>query len=112
MNLDTRKKDNVLVIKPFETRIDAKVAAEFKEKMINFITDGNKLIVLNLSDVDFIDSSGLGAIVSSLKQLGGEGDIVICEIKESILNLLRLTRLDRVLRIFSTEKEAITELTF
>ncbi len=68
-------------------------------------------IVLDISNVNFIDSSGLGAIVSSLKQLGGKGDLAICGINESILSLFRLTRMDRVLKIFSEKEEAVSQLT-
>jgi len=50
--------------------------------MAKLITNGNKRIVLNLSNVDCTDSSGLGAIVSILKQLTDRGGLVLCEIKE------------------------------
>ena len=111
MQLDTRKVADVLVVTCLEERLDAKVSREFKEEMAALIHEGNKHIVLDISNVNFIDSSGLGAIVSSLKQLGGEGDLVLCGIGESILSLFRLTRMDRVFKIFSGEEEAVAELT-
>jgi len=93
-----------------EKRIDAATATEFKEKMSNWIGAGNKRIVLNLTEVDFIDSSGLGAIVSSLKKIGTEGDLVICAVKETVMSLFRLTRMNRVFDIFPSEDEAVRSL--
>jgi len=110
MQLDYKKVGDILVVKALNARIDVKVAMEFKEEMIKLIANGNRSLVLDLSKVDFIDSSGLGAIISCLKQIGGKGDLVICGIREAILSLFRLTRLDRILRIFSNETDAIADL--
>jgi anti-sigma B factor antagonist len=60
--------------------------------------------------VDFIDSSGLGAIVSALKTIGRNGDLVLCGIKETVMSLFRLTRMDRVFRIFTDQGEATAAL--
>lgn len=110
MQLHQTKNGDVLIVKPLEKRIDAATATEFKEKMSNWIGAGNKRIVLNLTEVDFIDSSGLGAIVSSLKKIGTEGDLVICAVKETVMSLFRLTRMNRVFDIFPSEGEAVRSL--
>jgi anti-sigma B factor antagonist len=78
--------------------------------MSEWIGAGNRRIVLNLSEVDFIDSSGLGAIVSSLKKIGNDGDLVICSVRETVMSLFRLTRMNRVFDILSSEEEAIGAL--
>ena len=57
-----------------------------------------------------MDSSGLGAVVSSLKMLGGKGDLVICGLKDMVMRMFKLTRMDRVFHIFDSEKEAIKAL--
>jgi anti-sigma B factor antagonist len=110
MQIQDKKVGNILILKPSEKRIDASVATDFKGKIIDLINAGNKKIVLNLDGVDFIDSSGLGAIVSSLKAIGNEGDLVICGISETVMTLFRLTRMNRVFQIFSTEDEALKAL--
>ena len=110
MQIEDQKKENVLVVRVLEKRLDAHVATDFKDKMNRYISNGNRLIVLNFSEVDFVDSSGLGAIVSSLKMLGGEGDFVICELKDLVLRMFKLTRMDRVFNIFDSEKEAVDAL--
>ncbi len=107
MNIETKKVNDVLVVKPVEKRLDAKVAVSFKESMVEFINTGSNLIVLDLSGVDFVDSSGLGAIVSSLKVLGRKGDIVISGVGTSVLQMFSLTRMDKVFKMFSTQEEAL-----
>jgi anti-anti-sigma factor len=65
MQLEQRNAGEALVVTPLEERLDARVATDFKERMAELIASGNSKIVLDLSKVEFIDSSGLGAIVSS-----------------------------------------------
>ena len=108
--LEHRKEAEVLILKVKDKRLDATKAVPFKEKMSEFINAGNKLIVLNLSEVDFIDSNGLGAIISALKKVCKDGDIVICNPKDTIKTLFKLIRMDRVFRLFETEEEAIKEI--
>lgn len=110
MQIKDKKVAGILIVKPADKRIDASVATDFKGKMIDWINAGNKRIVLNLSDVDFIDSSGLGAIVSSLKAIGNEGDLVICGVKDTVMTLFSLTRMNRVFQMFATEEEALKAL--
>ncbi len=110
MDIEDRKIDNILIVKFMEKRIDASVSTEFKGRMVDWINAGNRRIVLDLSYVDFIDSSGLGAIVSSLKTIGTDGDLVICGIKETVMGLFRLTRMNRVFQIFPSQPEAIKAL--
>lgn len=110
MQIEDRKEGNILIIKVYDKRMDSTTAYEFKERMSEFIAQNNDLIVLNVSEVDFIDSSGLGAIVSSLKMLGGKGDLVICGIRDTVMRMFKLTRMDKVFGIYDTEKEALTAL--
>ncbi|KAA3606621.1 MAG: anti-sigma factor antagonist [Calditrichaeota bacterium] len=110
MQLEEKKSGNVLVINILEARMDARVAADFKSRMFNLINSGNTFIVLNFSEVDFIDSSGLGAIVSVLKTIGKNGDIVLSGINDTVMTMFRLTRMDKVFDIYSSESEAVTEL--
>jgi anti-sigma B factor antagonist len=110
MQLQQRTKSGILIVRPLEKRIDAATATQFKQKMSEWIDAGNRRIVLNLSEVDFIDSSGLGAIISGLKKLGDDGNLVICVIKETVMSLFRLTRMDRVFDLFESEEDAVKAL--
>lgn len=110
MQLEDKKIEGILIVRPLEKRIDASSATDFKGKMVDWINSGNSRIVLDLSGVDFIDSSGLGAIVSSLKTIGTNGDLVICGLRDTVMSLFRLTRMNRVFQIFASEEEALSAL--
>ena len=98
---------DVRVVQLYEKRLAAKQAVEFKENMLRLISEGNKSLVLDLSEVDFIDSTGLGAIVSSLKAMGRDGDIVVCGLQDAVMQIFSLTRMDKVFGIYSNLEEAI-----
>ena len=110
MQLEQRRAGETLVVAPLEERLDARVATDFKERMAELIASGNSKIVLDLSKVEFIDSSGLGAIVSSLKRMGGRGDLVVCGLQETTMTMFRLTRMDRVFQVFDSEQQAVSAL--
>jgi len=99
---------NALVVKVLENRIVADVAPQFKESLIAYVSNGNKNIVLDLSDVTFIDSSGLGALIGSLKAVGKDGELVLCGARDAVVNMLKLTRMDKVFHIFTTREEAVS----
>ena len=107
MNIETEKIDDILVLTPCDHIIDASSAADFKGQLAAWIQEGNTRILLNLSLVEFIDSSGLGAIISLLKLLPGKGDICLCCIGDQVMSLFKLTRMDRIFRIYPSSAEAV-----
>lgn len=110
MNIEEKKEGAVLTAKPLEKRIDASSATLFKGLVIDIINRGNFLIVLDLSEVDFIDSSGLGAIVSIFKTIGNRGDLALCNAQGAVMSLFKLTRMNKVFQIFTSEDEAVSFL--
>ncbi|MGI5939480.1 MAG: STAS domain-containing protein [Thermoleophilia bacterium] len=110
MQLHHSQVTDTLIVKPMEKRIDASNATEFKQAMNDWIDAGHRKFVINLEVVDFIDSSGLGAIISSLRKIGSGGDLVICGVKETVMSLFRLTRMNRVFDILPSEQEALGSL--
>jgi anti-sigma B factor antagonist len=107
MVIEDNKIGTLLVVKPMGNRLDADTSREFKEKIADWITQGETRMVLNLEEVDFIDSSGLGTLLSILRNLGEKGHLVLCGIKENVMTLFRLTRINRVFEIYNGEAEAI-----
>jgi anti-sigma B factor antagonist len=110
MELMQRTEGAVLVARACDQRVDARLAGEFKQQLLALVEAGHPRIALDLSEVDFIDSSGLGAIVGALKQVSGRGDLVIFGVKPAVMNLFRLTRMDKVFRLFPAEADAVAAL--
>lgn len=106
MRIEERSEGDVVILRVMERRIDARSAPDLKETIGSFVHGGSEWIVLDLSEVEFIDSSGLGAVVSALKLLGRKGDLVISGAREPVLALFRITRMDKVFRLFPTTDEA------
>lgn len=110
MRFEENRIGDVLVARVMESRIVAEVAPRFKHQLLDYISSGNRAIVLDLQAVSFIDSSGLGALVSSLKAMGREGDLVLCGTGGTVVSMFKLTRMDKVFRMFGTTDEAIAAL--
>src|SRR5512136_1080484 len=110
MIFEDKVKGEILTVKPLARRIDASGSTHFKGHILDWVNEGRKRIVLDLADVDFIDSSGLVALVSVLKMIGPGGELVICGMNEAVLDLFRLTRMNRVFQIFPSRKAAVDAL--
>ena len=85
-------------------------AEKLREPLARLAEQKTPLIVLDLSAVTFVDSSGLGAIVSSLKMLRGQGQLALCGMPNTVMSTFKLTRMDKVFRIFPSHVEAIAAL--
>ncbi|MEM6372758.1 MAG: STAS domain-containing protein [Pseudomonadota bacterium] len=110
MDLRTRSEENLQVVSVLDSRIDAAVAIEFKDAMRASTEGGSDTIVLDLSEVQFIDSSGLGAIVASMKHMGSSRKLALAGLTPTVEKVFRLTRMDSVFSVFSTLDGALDEL--
>lgn len=107
MEIEVRKEE-ALIIKLLEKSLEASNSRDFKTKLLEFINQGQRMIILNLSQVEFIDSSGLGTLISILKLLANhQGNISICEMQEPVKRTFNLTRLNQVFSVYSTEEECL-----
>ncbi len=111
MRIEKTESGKALVLTIFEKTLDASVAQDFKNALLEDIQSGRNRLVLDLSHVTFMDSSALGAMVSVLKALGRDGELVICGVRPPVLSVLALTRLDRVFKIAPDQEEACYLLT-
>ena len=89
--------------------VDAYSAPQLRERVIQLLADGIRHVVADLREVDFLDSTGLGALVGSLKRLRvQEGSLTLVTGGGSIPQLFRLTGLVRVFALHQSVPEAIT----
>ncbi len=111
MNLEIKHENGILFLKPLERSIEAGNSKLFKGKVRDLINEGSKIILLNLSQVEFIDSSGLGSLISIVKLIENmQGALVLCNTQDQVNKIFKLTGVDRVFQIFSDENEALTSL--
>jgi anti-sigma B factor antagonist len=105
--LEDAPEGDCLVVSLKEKRLDAVIAASFRDALVERIDQGQRNIVLDMAQVSFMDSSGLGAVVFILKHLGHKGRLHICGVTPGVMAVLKLTRMDRVLKTFETRQAAI-----
>ncbi len=96
------------ILKPVFDRLDGSRAVQFKSDCVA-AARGSRLLV-DLSGVVFIDSSGLGALVSVLKHLGESGEVGLVSQASGVLSLLKITRLYTIFRVFPTLEAGIAWL--
>jgi anti-sigma B factor antagonist len=89
-------------------RLDLVTAPQVKDLLAKTVAEGHPRLVVDLAEVSFIDSSGLGALISGLKaaRVAG-GDLRLACVGEQGRVVLGLTTLDRVLRPYATVEEAL-----
>ncbi len=96
MNLTADLQGEVLVIHALDDRIDAACAIQFKDRMRELTQADSARVILDLSRVAFLDSSGLGAIVACLKALGPQRKLELTGLTATVQKVFRLTRMDSV----------------
>jgi anti-sigma B factor antagonist len=108
MELQIRdEQDDTMCVLTLEGEVDVYTAPALKEKLVANIEKGCSNVVVNMEGVSFIDSSGLGVLVSALRRSRERGGSVriLCT-RDNILKIFRITGLDKVFPIFSDINEA------
>ncbi|UYV37476.1 STAS domain-containing protein [Rhodobacteraceae bacterium D3-12] len=106
MKLEIRDASEFLVVTVREQRIDAAVAIRFKDQIREVIGRGAPHVVFDLSEVEFVDSSGLGAIVAAMKQMGSTRRLDLAGLTPAVERVFRLTRMDTVFTIHTDVAQA------
>jgi anti-sigma B factor antagonist len=111
MKFKEKKKNDILCIEVLESRFVSSSSHVLKERMTKLIAEGNRFIIFDLSPVSFIDSSGLGIIMSTSKSIKKEGEVLLCCLQTAVRETLDMTKISTLFKIFETRKEAEKYLT-
>ena len=111
LNIDIEIKQDVLCIR-LSGELDHHTADELREKATTAIERNDiRHIVLNLEDLSFMDSSGLGVIIGRYKQIKQvHGEMVVCAISPAIQRLFDMSGLFKILKLEPTEEFALQRL--
>ncbi len=110
MSLTSTVTQDARVVTVNADRIDAAMAIQFKEEMRSETEGGPDRVILDLSTVDFIDSSGLGAIVAAMKQMGSGRRLDLAGLTPTVDKVFRLTRMDTVFRLYPSLDDAVASV--
>jgi anti-sigma B factor antagonist len=103
-------KEDVLIVRIDEPRVDTNVAPEFKTEILRLVQDeGQKKILIDLKKVDYVDSSGLGALLFGQRQAKTNSGTMklLVNLNSKVVSLIRIAKLNNVLEGFDDEDEAI-----
>ncbi len=89
------------------TKLDASAAPAVRNLVVDLANQGRTRVVLDLAGVDFIDSSGLGALIHMHKTLERQGRLVLCNLDAKVAHLFQVTRLERVFAIAPDAADAV-----
>lgn len=101
---------NVTLIAPQVSELTAANAASFRQSVLDVIDGGNNRIVIDLTKVIVVDSTGIGALVAVMKRIGLRGDLALCGLTDRVTRNFQLTRMDRVFPIHANSDDALRAL--
>lgn len=110
MQLSYQDFGDLRVITVEEDRIDAAVAIRFKDRMRELTDTGPARVLLDLTRVGFLDSSGLGAVVAAYKQIGPDRKLELAGLTPTVDKVFKLTRMDSVFTIHASTHDARAKL--
>ena len=109
MGLSVDRRGTISLIR-VDGEVTVETAGELRDVILKEIEDGRIRIVIDLSKTTYIDSTGLGILISSLRKVGKEGgDLkILGPLPAQVRRIFELTRLNRVFEFYDDEREAIS----
>jgi anti-sigma B factor antagonist len=109
LTLNDRQEGNRTIL-DVAGEVDVYTAPKLREKLVELVGDGNYHIIVDMTKVEFLDSTGLGVLVGGLKRVRShEGSLVLVCNQERILKIFRITGLTKVFPIYDTLDEALQD---
>jgi anti-sigma B factor antagonist len=107
-DVKTDKVDDETYVISLAGEVDLYTAPEFKQQLLNVISEGGKDVIVDFTDTTFIDSTTLGVLVGGVKRLRAEdGRLSLVCSDRNITKIFEITGLDRVFTIYTTRDEAL-----
>ena len=110
MQISVEDVSGVQIVTVNEDRIDAANAVQFKDVLGRPPATGANRIILDLAAVEFIDSSGLGAVVAVMKALAPDTAVELVSLNDTVAKVFRLTRMDSIFTIHPERSAALAEV--
>jgi anti-sigma B factor antagonist len=110
LDVESRQTDTGVTVLAPSGRLDVTGAPALKEAVSEAMKSGQARVIIDLEGVSFVDSSGLGSVVTALKQVrSSKGDLRLAAPNQQVRVVLELTTLDRVFPYYATVEEALTD---
>jgi len=111
MEINLRKENNVLIV-TLKGRLDAVTAPDFDKKLESLLSEGEKALIINFSELEYISSAGLRSILASAKQLkANDGRMLLAELKGPVKEVFEISGFYSIFKIFGSEADALNQMT-
>jgi anti-sigma B factor antagonist len=108
MKLTSREQDGVVILEPKGKIMGGPDATALKESIRDYVNEDKKNVVIDLAEVDWMNSTGLGILISCLKTVKeAEGELKLSNVTDKIKSLLTITKLVTVFDAYDSTDEAI-----
>jgi anti-anti-sigma factor len=109
LEVQTRQTDGGITVVAPTGRLDVAGAPALKDAISGVDKNGAPKVVIDMEGVSFVDSTGLGSVISALKEIRGrQGELRLAAPNQQVRVVLELTTLDRVFPYYATLEEALT----
>jgi anti-anti-sigma factor len=110
MELSLQKQEKILAVL-VTGKLDSITCFEFEDRLQKSISDGERLILLDFSQLDYISSAGLRVLLLLAKRLKSlPGTLVLCEPNKNVQEIFNISGFSQLLKIFPTRNDAIQHL--
>ena len=107
MEFSRREQGNIVILS-LTGRLDLSSGGKLKEEIKGIIASGKTSVHLNLTNTEFVNSSGLGALVSIMKEIRlQKGRLTLSDLADYVQEIFDITQLSHIFEIFATENEAL-----
>lgn len=109
MQVQTVKIDEYAIV-TISGRIDATTSPELEDELLKLIDDGTNYVILDMADVPYLSSAGLRILLLAVKQLYSNGQLGLCNLQESVLEIIEMAGFSNFMSIFDTRQEAAEKI--
>jgi anti-sigma B factor antagonist len=107
MNIDVTQSSGVAVVVP-RGDLDMAAVPEIRSALTGLLDNGQSRLLIDLDDVGYIDSSGMGTLIAAMKQArAAGGDVRLCGLQEDVRIIFEITRVMQAMSIHPTRQEAL-----
>lgn len=107
MKYSIDKKEQYVIFTPMEEKLDSTLAPKLKSELLTVHAEGYEKLVLDMSHVKYVDSSGLSALLVGDREYGNNGGLfLISGVQDHVLKLLKISMLDKKLNLVNDLEEA------
>lgn len=108
MNFTAKERENVVILTLEGEMVGGPDATLLTEKLRDLINSNKNKIVVDLNQVNYMNSSGLGILIAGLTTVRNSGgDLKLLHLAKRLVDLIKITKMDRVFAIFDDEDKAI-----